>query len=205
MKETKPQKRPSPTLEEIRAIVNKRMSELLKRLRAKIREQGFTQVGIEKKLGWRRGHLTSLFGRKTDLRVDHLLALCEEIDVPPFELFGTGLLPSADEVLARLLRTYAHPREALGTIQERDLRAAAEKQLPGSRGKKRQYLQDVIQWCKASKEVDARAARRRQTGWLPSDPAMDFPDFQRYQKPAKKRPRKSKSARCGPDSEEETK
>ena len=131
-----------------------------------------------------------LFG-DTSLRVDHLCAICEVIGVPPRELLGTGrrIDPATDQVLSELLRTYAHPREALGDFQESDLLAAAEERLPWAKGKKREYLQDVIRWCESSQQLEERTALRR-AGVEQPDPKLSFPSFKKYRKTTKKARRK---------------
>ncbi|MCP4548649.1 MAG: helix-turn-helix transcriptional regulator [bacterium] len=194
----KPNRKGSTTPADIQAAAARQLSEVLKRLQEKLRELGFTQIQVATELGWKPGRLTSILGGKIALRVDHLFAICELIDVPPGELLGLQLYTRVDEALTQLLRTYAHPSGTLGEIPEEDLLAAAEEKVKRARGRNRQYLKDVIQWCKASKEADARAARRREgKESMRSSPKTVFPDFGKYKKPVKKPSRKSKSARCG--------
>ncbi|MCP4653841.1 MAG: helix-turn-helix transcriptional regulator, partial [bacterium] len=130
MREKRPRKNQASTPAEIRAASERQLSEVLQRLLEKIREAGFTQVGVEQKLGWKRHRMSSLVRGKTALRVDHLFAICEVIGVLPREVLRID--PEADQTLTTLLRTYAHPRQALGDFTESELLAAAEERLAGA-------------------------------------------------------------------------
>ncbi|MCP4653949.1 MAG: helix-turn-helix transcriptional regulator [bacterium] len=187
MREKKPRKNQAPTPDEIRAAAESQLSEVLQRLRAKIREAGFTQVEVDQKLGWKRNRMSSLVRGKTALRVDHLFAICEVIGVFPRQLLRID--PQADQALTTLLRTYAHPRQALGEFTESELLAAAEERLPKAKGKKREYLRDVILWCQSSKRLAERSALRRagkERLTTARDPEMVFPTFKGYQKGSKR-------------------
>lgn len=180
MKEEKPRKKRAPTPDEIQAAAARQLSEVLKRLRQKIREQGFTQSRVEQEMGWEQNTISALVGGRIALQFDHLFAICEVIDVSPIEILGTG--PAADRVLTKLLRTYAHPREALGDFKESELLAAAEKRLTQARGKSREYLRDVIQWCQSSKKLAEQAVKRRASKERLSevgDPGVVFPTFKK--------------------------
>jgi len=195
MREKKPKEKRASTPAEVRAAAERQLSEVLKRLRAKIREQGFTQSRVEEAVGWKRNHVSSLVGGKTALRVDHLFAICAVIDVPPRELLGTGLRidTAAERALGKLLRTYAHPRKVLGDFKESELLAAAEERVARAKGMKAEYLRDVILWCRSSMQLAKRSAQRR-AGKVQltakRDPGMIFPTFTKYQKPGKQESRK---------------
>ncbi len=105
----KPNRKPTP--EEIHDAAARQLSEALTRLREKLRELRFTQRQVTEELGWKPGILRSILGGKIALRVDHLLAICEVIDVPPGEMLGLQLYTRGSRALAQLLGTYAHPRE----------------------------------------------------------------------------------------------
>ncbi|MCP4664191.1 MAG: hypothetical protein GY856_53080 [bacterium] len=125
------------------------------------------------------------------MRVDHLLAICEVIGVPPRELLRID--PETDQALATLLRTYAHPRQALGDFTESELLAAAEERLAQVKGKKRAYLADLILWCQSSKKLAERSALRRadkERLTAARDPEMVFQKFKKYKKAGKKASRK---------------
>lgn len=193
MSEKKPKTRGRrrPEEWELRAsAVERQRSDVIRRLQHKIREKGFTQRRVERVLGWGETYVSSLVTGKIRMSVDHLLAICDVIDVHPGELFAGIVRPldeAVEQVLVKLLRTCAHPRDALGEVSESALIAAAEKRVRRARGIKRQYLRDLILWCQSSIELEHRAAQRRapdKGAALPGQRIV-FPSFRKYQKAAR--------------------
>ncbi|MCP4658499.1 MAG: helix-turn-helix transcriptional regulator [bacterium] len=178
------------------AAVQGQLSHVFQQLQEQIRAQGFTQRQVQEILGWGQSHISSLISRRA-LRVDHVIAICDVIGVPPGELFGSvrPIDRSSEQVLAELLTTLNHPRKLLGRFDDNAIMAAAKDRLDRARGIQRQYLRDLIQWCQSSIVLDQRADKRRATqrqqppgaapdrpSPLPRDQHLVFPSFRKYQR-----------------------
>ena len=61
-------------------------------LRQEIREQGYTQLEVQKELNWGRSYISQLFTKQKALRYDQILLILRVIGVDPCEFF-TALFP----------------------------------------------------------------------------------------------------------------
>lgn len=61
---------------------------ILNLLRAKIHEQGFTQLKIQKALGWGRTYISQLFRKQKALRFDQILQVLGVIEIDPADFFA---------------------------------------------------------------------------------------------------------------------
>lgn len=186
--------RPRDAREHQEIAVQTQLSHALSQLKQRIREQGFTQHQVQEILGWGPSYISSLISKRT-LRVDHVIAICDVIGVPPGDLFGPvrELDRSSEEILAELLTTLHHPRKLLGQFDDNAIMVAAKDRLRRTRGIQRQYLRDLIQWCQSSIALDKRADRRRATQrpappgaapdrplGIPKEQRLVFPNFKKY-------------------------
>ena len=69
-----------PTQEEV--------DRMLKLLREKIRDQGFTQLKVQEALGWGRTYISQLFRKQKSLRFDQILSILEVIGIDAGEYFA---------------------------------------------------------------------------------------------------------------------
>jgi len=165
-------------------------------LQTRIKQQGFTQKGVQEILGWGKSYVSELLHGKVSLRVEHLLLICDVIGVSPEEFFALPSEDSRDSVsekdLDELLKSYGHPMQVLGSVDEAGLLQAAQRRLPQTRGAKRRYLTDLVTWCENSIELDKRTAERRKKartrkgGELPpaspTETRLKWPDFEAYKR-----------------------
>ncbi len=61
---------------------------MLKLLREKIRDQGFTQLKVQEALGWGRTYISQLFRKQKSLRFDQILSIIDVVGIPADEFFG---------------------------------------------------------------------------------------------------------------------
>ena len=61
---------------------------MLKLLREKIRDQGFTQLKVQEALGWGRTYISQLFRKQKSLRFDQILSILEVIGIDAGEYFA---------------------------------------------------------------------------------------------------------------------
>ncbi len=61
--------------------VGKEVDRMLKLLREKIRDKGFTQLKVQEALGWGRTYISQLFRKQKSLRFDQILSILEVIDI----------------------------------------------------------------------------------------------------------------------------
>lgn len=66
-------------------------------LRDAVRLSSWTNRDIERKFGWSPGYLSRLFGGRIDLRVEHVLTLCDTIGIKPGDFFRIACPPPAGE------------------------------------------------------------------------------------------------------------
>ena len=60
-----------------------------KRLDEVIREQGYTPLEVEEKLGWRRGHISQRSSRHKSLHFAEVLRILDLIKVEPADFWGS--------------------------------------------------------------------------------------------------------------------
>ena len=83
---------------------------MLKLLREKIRDQGFTQLKVQEALGWGRTYISQLFRKQKSLRFDQILYILEVVEIDAGEFFAEfyGLSHPAHEDLYQF--GYPRPR-----------------------------------------------------------------------------------------------
>jgi len=184
---------PSPDQRPARErAVAREITFLLRRLRTKIKTQGFTQKGVAGALGWNPSALSDVLHGQASVPLDRVLLICRVIGLTSAELFLDHESP-AEQHLQLLLETRKHPGQVLSRVDEaelmsatRELLAAAEKRLELLSASERSYLAKVVRWCEASIALDKQARRRRsgqRLGKQGSDPGhlqakrILWPDF----------------------------
>ena len=68
--------------------VEREVDRVLNLLRAKIHEQGFTQLKVQKALGWGRTYISQLFRKQKSLRFDQILQILGVIEIDPVDFFS---------------------------------------------------------------------------------------------------------------------
>ncbi len=68
--------------------VERDVERILTRLRGAIRERGYTQLEVQKALGWGRSHISRLLTRQQSLRVDHVHMILDVIGVQPGDFWA---------------------------------------------------------------------------------------------------------------------
>ena len=87
-------------------MANPDMTRVRAVLRDAVRLSTWTNRDIERKFGWSAGYLSRLFGGRIDLRVEHVLIICDVIGIKPGDLFriacplGEGKSTHANIVMA---------------------------------------------------------------------------------------------------------
>ena len=66
----------------------KEVDRMLKLLREKIRDQGFTQLKVQEALGWGRTYISQLFRKQKSLRFDQILKIVQVIGLRTDEFFA---------------------------------------------------------------------------------------------------------------------
>lgn len=98
--------------------VEKEVDRMLKLLREKIRDKGFTQLKVQEALGWGRTYISQLFRKQKSLRFDQILHILEVIEIDAglfFAEFYALAHPELDEDDRRYDRRalrYARPQSA---------------------------------------------------------------------------------------------
>ncbi len=101
--------------------IERELDRVLLLLDNKIRQQGSTQVAIQKRLGWGRSYISQLLSQSKGMRYDQVLSILWVVEVEPseffFELYRPGryhsrVRPPADE-LAEVRREVAELGSAL--------------------------------------------------------------------------------------------
>ncbi|MEM6455591.1 MAG: helix-turn-helix transcriptional regulator [Acidobacteriota bacterium] len=67
--------------------MDKELERTLTLLRNKIRERGYTQLGVQESLGWGRSYISQLLTRQKSLRMEQILLILDAIDVAPADFF----------------------------------------------------------------------------------------------------------------------
>ncbi len=68
--------------------IDRDIDRILTRLRNLIREQGFTQLGVQETLGWGRSYISQLLTKQKSLRLDQVLLILNVVGADPAEFFG---------------------------------------------------------------------------------------------------------------------
>jgi transcriptional regulator with XRE-family HTH domain len=120
--------------EAIFAEVEREVARLLQLLRTKIHENGFTQVEIQKRLGWGSSYVSQLLRRAKTLRLDQALAILGVLGVGPAEFYAELYAPAwaawrferllAGGQEALLIRAVCRVLTAKGMISEEEVLAA---------------------------------------------------------------------------------
>ncbi len=76
-------------------ILEGEIDRVLTLLRHKIREQGYTQLDVQKELGWGRSYISQLLTKQKALRVEQVLLILGVVGVDPAAFFGQ-LYPLAE-------------------------------------------------------------------------------------------------------------
>ena len=113
--------------------VEREVDRVLNLLRSKIHEQGFTQLKVQRALGWGRTYISQLFRKQKSLRFDQILQILGVVEVDPADFFAEFYrLPRQDPGYVRNLlggggNDYLGPgedaAEALALIAEQNPRS----------------------------------------------------------------------------------
>ncbi len=76
-------------------ILEGEIDRVLTLLRHKIRERGYTQLDVQKELGWGRSYISQLLTKQKALRVEQVLLILRVIGIDPAAFFGQ-LYPLAE-------------------------------------------------------------------------------------------------------------
>lgn len=68
--------------------IDRDIERILALLRNLIQQQGFTQLEVQKALGWGRSYISQLLTRQKSLRAEQLLSVLDVIDVDPADFWG---------------------------------------------------------------------------------------------------------------------
>jgi transcriptional regulator with XRE-family HTH domain len=68
--------------------IEREVDRVLNLLRAKIHEQGFTQLKVQRALGWGRTYISQLFRKQKSLRFDQILQILGVIEIDPSDFFS---------------------------------------------------------------------------------------------------------------------
>lgn len=68
--------------------VEKEVDRVLNLLRAKIHERGYTQLKVQRALGWGRTYISQLFRKQKSLRFDQILQILEVVEIDPADFFA---------------------------------------------------------------------------------------------------------------------
>lgn len=68
--------------------VQKDVDRMLKLLREKIRDRGYTQLRVQEALGWGRTYISQLFRKQKSLRYDQILSILDVIGIDAGEYFA---------------------------------------------------------------------------------------------------------------------
>jgi hypothetical protein len=74
-------------------MANPDMTRVRAVLRDAVRLSTWTNRDIERKFGWSAGYMSRLFGGRIDLRVEHVLIICDTIGIKPGALFQIACPP----------------------------------------------------------------------------------------------------------------
>ena len=96
--------------------VQNEVDRMLKLLREKIRDQGFTQLKVQEALGWGRTYISQLFRKQKSLRFDQILSILHVIETPAPEFFSEfyGLAYAEGDGRFAGFRVFGAPHEGAG-------------------------------------------------------------------------------------------
>lgn len=83
MEPRSPQTHPQPT-----PAASREVDRALRLLRAKIHEQGFTQLRVQEALSWGRTYISQLLRKQKSLRYDQILQILEIVEIEPADFFA---------------------------------------------------------------------------------------------------------------------
>lgn len=95
----------------------------LVQLRTVIREKGFTQLDVQKELGWGRSYISQLFGRQKAIRLEQILMILKVVNVEPLAFFTEVYRPG--EGFSKLQVTRPEPAEQAAKLRGLELRLEA--------------------------------------------------------------------------------
>lgn len=88
----------------------KEVDRVLNLLRAKIHERGFTQLKVQRALGWGRTYISQLFRKQKSLRFDQILQILEVVEIDPADFFAEFYrLPRRETPFAAGMRSPERP------------------------------------------------------------------------------------------------
>lgn len=129
-----PEREPRDSRDDVVARWKSATGPALEEIRRLVRSSRLSQRQVEARAGFSKGYLSQLFARNLDLKVWHVLAVLDVLEVNPGEFFfkvypatryralesfrrsSQPLSPDMDEVLGRL---YKHGVESLNEIRDR--------------------------------------------------------------------------------------
>lgn len=122
---------PAADLNEARqAVIDRQVDRILAMLHAKIREQGFTQLEVQDRLGWGRSYISQLVNRQKSLRVDQIIAILRVIGVGEAGFFAeifqrpfppataTGSVPALEHEVFQLQKRVGRMELALRRLTQ---------------------------------------------------------------------------------------
>ncbi len=74
--------------------VERNVDRLLDVLRTTIRESGWTQVEIQRKLGWGRSYISQILGKQKNVYIDQVALILKVIGVEPGDFYAKVFPPS---------------------------------------------------------------------------------------------------------------
>ena len=95
--------------------VEKEVDRMLKLLREKIRDQGYTQLKVQEALGWGRTYISQLFRKQKSLRFDQILQILEVIEIDAVSFFSEFYNLSNGEIIGRSVYGIPSGIAAVGT------------------------------------------------------------------------------------------
>lgn len=89
------------------ASMDKQVEQILTLLRNRIRQSGYTQIEVQRKLHWGRSYLSQLLNGKKALRVEQVLRILEVIGIPARDFYADLYQFPRPEARIRNLDEYA--------------------------------------------------------------------------------------------------
>ena len=77
------------------------LEKIVNLLRSKMKEGGFTQVAVQKELGWKSSYISQIFSSTKSLRVDQMLQILAVIGLDPADFFREIFEPSSQDLETR--------------------------------------------------------------------------------------------------------
>lgn len=109
--------------------VSPEVTQVVRLLRERIRDAGWTLRAVARELGWHEDYLSQLFRGSPQLKLEQLFAVLRVIDLSPADFFA-GLASSfADPWPARAGRPAAAPAPAGGGLDLEDLEGLIDSRI----------------------------------------------------------------------------